>query len=108
LATSTSTVSFTLTANGGTQPTIYPNPADGTEPVLLHVPGLTGPADIKVQIFTTAFRKVQEKIYQQQPAGKDLVLNLTDSWNVPLANGLYYLILETPQRRTTQKLLILR
>lgn len=35
-------------------------------------------------------------------------VDLTDNWGTPLANGLYYLVIERPEGRVIEKLLILR
>jgi hypothetical protein len=86
---------------------LYPNPSDGTRPVQIVLP-LTSPSAVKVQIFTTAFRKVQEKNYPSQPVGVPVSLDLTDRGGVPLASGLYYVVVTMPQGRTIGKLLILR
>jgi hypothetical protein len=86
---------------------LYPNPTDGNGPLYISVP-LTAPANVKVQIFTTAFRKVQEKNYPNQPVGIPISITLTDREGIPLASGLYYVVVTTPQGRTIGKLLILR
>ncbi len=90
-----------------TQVVLYPNPSNGTEPLFIAVP-LTAPADVKVQIFTTAFRKVQEKTYPSQPVGIPVSITLNDREGTPLASGLYYVVVITPQGRSIGKLLILR
>ena len=86
---------------------VYPNPSDGTQPVSIAL-SLTSPADVKVQIFTTAFRKVQEQEYPGQPVGVPLSIDLTDKRGVPLASGLYYVVVSVNGQRTIVKLLILR
>lgn len=56
---------------------------------------------------TVVFRKVVDKnLYL--PAGPDPVIPLTDNWGHPLANGLYYLVFDTPEGRSIQKLVVLR
>ena len=86
---------------------IYPNPADGVDPVRLRL-NLTEASDVKVQIFTVAFRKVREQVYTQVGAGEDLPLKLKDNWGKPLAGGLYYLVITTVDGRFLEKLLVLR
>ena len=116
--TSTPTATPTLTSTvqpigtpsphpSATQVVLYPNPSNGTQPLLIAV-RLTAPADIKVQIFTTAFRKVQEKTYPSQPVGISVSITLNDKEGTPLASGLYYVVVTWPQGRTIGKLLILR
>jgi hypothetical protein len=117
--TATSTLSFTSTltptstafitrtpAPSGNPPAIYPNPSNGG-PVTLN-PGLTAPSDVRVDIFTVGFRKVNSLFFPSVPAGATVSLNLTDRFGTPLASGLYYLVLHTSQGRTILKLLILR
>ena len=89
-------------------PVVYPNPADGTEPVRLRPPAYLGVSDVKVRLFTLAFRKVQENTYSQVPAGTDVPISLTDKWGKPLASGLYYVVVNTTQGRSIAKFLIIR
>lgn len=63
--------------------------------------------NVKLKIYTLAFRKVADKNLVL-PAGPDPVILLTDSWGNQLANGLYYLVFDTPEGRSIQKILILR
>jgi len=108
----TSTQSFTptptITPVPESFPVVYPNPADGTVPVKVRPPAYFGVSDVKVRVFTIAFRKAQENTYRQVPAGTDVPLSLTDKWGKPLASGLYYVVVQTSQGRTIGKLLILR
>jgi expansin (peptidoglycan-binding protein) len=109
--THTQTVTLTPTATeipGIFPPVIYPNPADGTQPLSIHVPGLAVPSDIRVQIFTLAFRKVQEQYSPRAPLGVDITINLVDKNGKPLASGLYYVVVTVNNNRFIQKLLILR
>ncbi len=106
--TSTITLSSTLTPVPMAVPVIYPNPADGTAPVRIRPPAYFGVSDVKVKLFTLAFRKVQENTYHQIPDGTDVPLNLTDKWGMPLASGLYYVVVQTTQGRSIGKFLILR
>jgi len=87
---------------------IYPNPANGSGPIQVQV-SLNSPGEVKIQLFTIAFRKIAEKQMGQLPQGTTtLSLALADNWGNLLANGLYYLVLNTPAGRTVGKLLILR
>jgi hypothetical protein len=69
-----------------------------------------------VQFFTTAFRKVKDQPFLQQPPGVDVSCDLNDSWGKPLASGLYYVVITvTPPGSTSgstrhfiEKLLLLR
>jgi hypothetical protein len=61
-----------------------------------------------VQIFTTAFRLVQTETFQLVPPGEAITLTLTDKFGNPLADGLYYVVIEAQGKRWVTKLLILR
>jgi len=61
-----------------------------------------------LQVFTTAFRKVNGFEVAQALPGVDLTLAIVDKWGVPLANGLYYVVLTVDGKRTIDKLLIAR
>jgi hypothetical protein len=63
---------------------------------------------VKVQIFTVAFRLVQQQVVQQVPMGTDIQIDLTDKVGKPLASGLYYVVVITDEGRTVSKLLIVR
>lgn len=71
-------------------------------------PPFTNGQDLKVQIFTPAFRKVHEDDHLQPLPGVGLTLELKDKTGVPLANGLYYVVLDLDGHRSIAKLLILR
>lgn len=89
-------------------PVIYPNPSDGTKPVMIHPPFYFGSSTVKVQLFTLAFRKVSDITFNNVPWGTDVPLDLMDRWNKPLSNGLYYIFVTTSAGRTKGKLLLLR
>jgi hypothetical protein len=75
---------------------IYPNPWTGG-PVHLLVPG-TGVATVKVEVFTTAFRKVLVKNFEAIPLGtpgSGPTIDMMDQWGNPLGNGLYYVVVST-------------
>jgi hypothetical protein len=89
-------------------PILYPNPSNGTQPVHLSLP-LSKNADVTIQIFTVAFRKVEEHTFISQPAGLPLSLILNDTWGNPLASGLYYVTVNVNgTNRSILKLLLLR
>lgn len=110
--TSTATV-----ISASTAVIVSPNPSDGTQPVSVTIPTALGSSDVKVQIFTTAFRKVQEQdyssttqgsVYPSIPASRKVAIKLVDNWNKPLASGLYYVVVHTSKGRSIGKLLLLR
>lgn len=88
------------------QPVVYPNPDPG-QSVNIHVP-LNSPADVTVKIFSLSFRRVQETTYNHLIPGTDISMPLLDSWGHPLANGLYYVVVDVGGTRTICKLLIIR
>ena len=111
LLSATPTVTLMLTATeqpGNDKPVIYPNPSDGSRPVSIHVPGRAGTSNVKVQIFTLAFRLVQQQAFQDMPVGTDVKVDLKDKWGHPLASGLYYVVVTVDGQRTVGKLLVLR
>ena len=88
-------------------PTLFPNPVLGPGPVTLALT-LSEGGDVSVKVFSSAFRRVLEKPYSQVPAGtSDLTLVLRDGSGKPLANGIYYILVEGPQVRKVLKLLLL-
>jgi hypothetical protein len=111
--TTTTTATPTKTKTPTPEPTevevdLAPNPADGTNPVNVST-SLKTSSDVTVQIFTTAFRKVAEHAYANQPMGQfKKPVSMTDDWNKPLASGLYYVVINTSEGRKVGKLLLLR
>jgi hypothetical protein len=86
---------------------LYPNPVKTGNTVMLQLP-LQRVSDVKIQIFTLAFRKVQDQTFPQVSPGVELAVDLADKWGSRLANGLYYLVVTTNQGRSIEKLLVLR
>ncbi len=109
IATATSTVlpSSTSTPSGNKGVVIYPNPVTGPTVNVLP-PAYTGVSNVEVEIFTTAFRKVQEETFPNVPSGTAVRVQLTDRWGTPLANGLYYVVVIVDGHRSFGKLLVLR
>jgi len=105
--TSTKTPSFTATPSGNQTPIIYPNPAPGGTVNLLP-PSYSGSLDVRVEIFTAAFRKVRDTTYHDIPAGQPVQVSLTDRFGSPLASGVYYIRVTVNGHRSIAKLLILR
>lgn len=91
----------------GTGLFIYPNPSNGST-VNVRV-GLAIAGPIRAKLFTTAFRKVLDEDEGRWPIGTaNFSLTLEDSWGVPLANGLYYVVVTGPQGNLMAKLVILK
>ena len=101
--TQTITVTPTNTV-GSTVPVLYPNPVEGPT-VTIYVPGVNG--KVTVQVFTTAFRMVISQGPEALPVSGTITLPLT-AGGAPLANGLYYVVVTTPEARTVLKMIVLR
>jgi hypothetical protein len=102
----TSTVTQAPTALPG-HVGIYPNPAPGPTVNILP-PAYTGTANVRVEVFTLAFRKVQDNNYPDWPSGTAISLNLTGRKGNELANGVYYVVVTVNGQRSIGKLLVLR
>ena len=88
-------------------PVLYPNPVKHSDPVLIHLnTGIV--SDVKVQVYTLSFRKIEEFTVPHVAAGGDVVLELADKWNSALSNGLYYVRVTTAERTSTLKLLVIK
>jgi hypothetical protein len=111
-ATPTATPSPTATAVISvpvTEPIPYPNPAKTNGPISVSVSFGQATGPVHLEIFTTAFRKVQDINEGLVNAGSyTFSLNLADKDSIPLANGLYYLVVSTPNGRAIGKILVLR
>jgi hypothetical protein len=94
--------------SGSNQPILFPNPVSGDGPVSVRLPNYRGAATVTLQVFTTAFRMVNMLSYPNQVGGVNVALPLSDRHGAPLANGLYYVLVTTPDGRSILKLLILR
>lgn len=71
-------------------------------------PNYQGSSNVRVEIYTTAFRKVEDMTFDSIPSGMAVVVPLTGRGGNPLANGIYYVVVTTNAGRTIGKLLILR
>jgi hypothetical protein len=64
---------------------------------------------VRIQIFTTAYRKVCETTMTTLPTGTTAVkVPLMDKQNRLLSNGCYYLVVTTNAGRSIGKLVVLR
>lgn len=88
---------------------VYPNPYSGSGPAQVEFTLGQASNDVAISIFTTAFRKVSETHYGALATGAvKLPVEAKDQGGTPLANGLYYLVLKTPQGRSVLKWIVTR
>lgn len=86
---------------------VYPNPVTG--PAVNILPqAYGGTQDVRVEIFTLAFRKVLDETFLSIPSGTSVRVTLDDQWGHPLADGLYYVVVTVNGKHSTAKLLVLR
>jgi len=96
----------TPTVTGGHgNPVVYPNPCTGSN-ATIKLP-TADDANVKVQIFTLAFREVQT-IKISQMSGDSLSVPLVDKSGRQLADGLYYFVIQMNGTRSVIKVLVLR
>lgn len=67
-----------------------------------------GISDVRVKIYTLAFRLVADTTYPSQASGSVLSVPLTDKWGKNLADGLYYVVVTAGGNKNMGKLLIFR
>jgi hypothetical protein len=89
------------------QPVLYPNPVYDSGPVQV-VLALKEPSEVRVAVYTTAFRKVNQMEFSNIQPGENVFIPLEDQWGTPLANGLYYLVMDDGRERYVLKLIVLR
>ena len=104
----TSSPTETPTVVSGSTPVIFPNPAPGPGPAHVRLPSYPGVGVVRMEIFTTAFRKVNAPPPSQQAGGATMDVPLTDKGGSPLANGLYYVVVNSPAGKSILKWLVLR
>jgi O-glycosyl hydrolase len=104
--TATRTNTATATPPGNPVVVVFPNPVTGPTVNVLP-PAYQGTADVRIEIFTLGFRKVQDHTYMNIPDGTPVVVELKDRSGNPLANGLYYVVVTVNGQRSIAKLLIL-
>jgi hypothetical protein len=69
---------------------------------------LVSSGNVRIQIFTVAFREVEDETIPNLPAGTSKVsVPLVDREGKPLADGLYYVVITANGKRSVLKLLIL-
>jgi hypothetical protein len=89
------------------EPIPYPNPSPGGTIHIQFVLAMAS-SDVKLRIFTTAFRKVLTLNLGALPAGSQTIsVPLTNDHGQALANGIYYIEISDSQGRAIGKLMIL-
>jgi rhamnogalacturonan endolyase len=111
-ASSTPTMVFTSTATSaptvaGGMLSLYPNPASGSTVNILPS-AYWGTSNVRVEIYTVAFRKVQDETFYLVASGTPVIVNLTNQSGGRLANGLFYVVVTTKAGKSTGKMLVLR
>jgi hypothetical protein len=86
---------------------IYPNPVTGPTVQILP-PYYTGIQNVRVEIYTLAFRKVHDNTYGPMASGTPITISLTGRDGNPLSDGVYYVVVSVDGTRTIGKLLVLR
>lgn len=88
---------------------LYPNPARGLDPVKLTMDLKYQSNSVSIKLFTVAFRKINAWDYSKLAMGVyTFSIGQKDQWGTPLANGIYYLVVDWNGRRDINKLLIIR
>jgi len=86
-------------------PVVYPNPVTSST-ANLQLP-VSNAVNVKIQIFTLAFREVQT-VTVAQVAGSSMSISMIDKSGIPLADGLYYFVIQVNGQKWVNKILLLR
>jgi hypothetical protein len=89
------------------KPVIYPNPSEGKTPPKMLVP-LTTISDVRIQIYTVAFRKISDKIYKDVIPGSPISMEIVAANGNKFASGVFYVEIIAQDRHWTSHLLIIR
>jgi hypothetical protein len=90
-------------------PVLYPNPVKDSNPLNISIGFAQNNSWAQIKIYTTVDRRVKNVTYSLLPAGmNNIQVELKDDWGTPLANGLYYVLVTTPDQKFIKKLLILK
>lgn len=87
---------------------MYPNPVTEGDIVSLTVPGSVSGERLSIDIYTTAHRLVARQVVTPDAASGFITVILRDRKGSPLANGFYFIAVDTPSFRTLLKLMVLR
>jgi hypothetical protein len=86
-------------------PVVFPNPVTSST-ANLQLP-ISNATNVKVQVFTIAFREVQS-VAAAQVTGNNMTVSMIDKVGMPLANGLYYFVIQASGQKWIHKVLVLR
>jgi hypothetical protein len=105
----TPVVTTTATQNPSGLVIIYPNPVQASGTVNMGF-NLSAPSNvIVIKLFTTGFRRVITRTFSNIPTGAfTITIDLRDQANIPLANGVYYVVVQASGQKIIKKLLIMR
>ena len=70
-------------------------------------PYYVGVSNVRVEVYTLAFRKIVEKTYDSLPEGTAISMELVGRTGNTLANGVYYVVVTVDGMHATGKLLVL-
>jgi hypothetical protein len=88
---------------------IYPNPVAGTTPVNLQMTLMKPVKRFTMMLYTTAYRKVNSWFAENLSAETyNTPLEIQDISGTPLANGVYFLVLNLDGERQVLKMMVLR
>jgi len=103
---------FTVTPTPGLleRPVLcQPNPIRGDGPVRVWWSSMNHANKVRIALVTQAFRLVRRIEAGSRPPGLNFLdLTLRDQWGRPLANGIYFVLVESDDHREIGKLLVLR
>jgi hypothetical protein len=113
--TTTSTITKTPTPQGPGVPNVgtpvpFPNPSTGHQlSIQVQLFFKAAAQSVRLEVFTTSYRKVNEVDLGDMSAGSTAVpLPLLDDRGIPLADGLYYLLVKASTGQAVGKMILLR
>lgn len=86
---------------------VLTNPVPGLQARILPQ-AYPGMEDVRVQLYSSNFKLVLTKDFDNIPGGTALDLDLVDTWGEPMANGLYYVVVTVGGSKATGKLVLSR
>ena len=69
---------------------------------------LSSVSDVRVRVYTTAFRLVNSLSFENVQPGQDVDIPLTNKWGSALASGVYYLSVNAGGKHWTVKFMVIR